>query len=108
MGKANKIDERAVKYSRVGVIYTDGAYCAPLRRPNPETGKLEWVWIVVNFDPFSHECMDGRDIIAEYCADTRDELVSEVFGPEPEERFLSRHGYGCIGFYCHPQKIYNA
>jgi len=86
--KKSETPKPDAKFTRVGVIFTDGAFCAPLKRKNPETGEMEWVWIVTDFTEDSVTYMDGHPVVPEYRADDRESLISDFLGHTPEEKHL--------------------
>lgn len=94
MSNKTKKTESVEKYTRVPEIYTCGAHCAPFKRPNLDTRKMEWVWIVNRFEDESFMDMDGGDdVYPNERAKTREKLieVSECEN-EPKERILISEG----------------
>lgn len=61
---------------QVGQIFTTGAFCAPSKWVNPDTGKEQWCWVVSEFTDDSY--MDGNYVTPAEKADTADKLMNET------------------------------
>ena len=60
----------------VGQIYTVGAFCAPSKWVDPDTGKEQWCWVVTEFNDDSY--MDGKYVNPAEKADVREKLMNEM------------------------------
>jgi len=59
----------------ISYVFITGARCAPSKWTDPETGKIQWCWVVCSIEDDSFSYINGKNVNVQETADTKAGLI---------------------------------